>query len=93
MHLFVGCEEVKKIWTFFVRSFGDANLEKFSLGEKIIPLRTLGLSYVGRLYHSLCFHATVWCVWLEHNCRIFEGKAKKVEQIINVIKEEIWSWG
>lgn len=62
------------------------------LEERLQFVCSRELTYVGKIYWKLLFHAIVWVFWLERNKRVFEGKERTSHQIECDIKEAIWNW-
>lgn len=53
--------------------------------------KPLTSSAIGSTMWQVIPHAVVWVVWRERNLRVFEGVTLGIEQLINQIKECVWS--
>lgn len=91
-HLFVECSHTQGVWEFFWKSLYGIGIIGLSLIERLKQVGGLDLSHIGRLYSEVVFHALVWQIWLERNRRMFEGKERPFHQMINDVKELVWSW-
>lgn len=52
----------------------------------------VGLHYRAKLFWSYLFHGVIWGICKERNLRIFEGKKREAEDVIESIIREVGGW-
>lgn len=92
-HLFVACQELQQVWSYFGQTMGLDFSPSKSLFERLNAKLHVSATVEGRFFGDDIFHAIVWGIWLERNKRCFEGKERNKARIINDIKFLIWGWG
>lgn len=91
-HLFLHCNFSREIWDHLF-----SNLNRYwVMPRKMIGLfaqwNLWGLGDRGWCFWACLIHAVLWGIWKEKNLRIFEGRSKSSNGVIDSIIREVGSW-
>lgn len=90
-HLFLECTFVKEIWNYFWGCM--AQQWNCNTVEQVLHRNgSEELSNTGKIYWEVLNHAVLWVIWNERNKRIFEEEKMDTWNLINKVKECLWSW-
>lgn len=91
-HLFIHCPYARAIWDYFLSKLNFSWVMPKDMKELFAQCNVWGLDPCGRSFWACLIHAMIWNIWRERNSRIFKGKRKICNEVIESIIKELGSW-
>lgn len=91
-HIFLHCSFTHKVWIHFISRIGVYWVMPKKLQLMFSSWKSFGASLRSTKFGDYLLHAILWGIWRERNNRIFLGKDRNCEEVIEAIIRELGSW-
>ncbi|XP_026383736.1 uncharacterized protein LOC113279249 [Papaver somniferum] len=91
-HLFLHCSETRKVWHYFLDSFGVKWVFSENVKSNLWEWKAKkNRSMIKKIWSILPF-AIWWTIWRERNYRVFNNKRRYLGQLIVTVKYTQFNW-